>query len=204
MKKAGIDNKLQDVLNYLKSFIDENGFPPSVREIASTLHIKSTATVYYYLEKLEAMGCVKKSKSKNRALEVVGYKAKADKDMTSVPVVGQIAAGEPIWAVENYEDTFSLPTNLFGYDDLFMLNVKGNSMIEAGIFDGDMIVVKRQETANNGDIVVALLDDSSTVKRFFRKEDYVILHPENSTMSDIMIKDVQILGRVIGSIRKFR
>ena len=170
-------------------------------EICNHLNIKSTATAYYYLEKLKTRGLIQKSPSKNRAVSLT---RKNEPSFLSVPVLGKVTAGEPITAVENFEEYYTLPTDFApSGSELFMLNVRGDSMIEAGIFSGDKIVVRRQPNANNGDIVVALIDDSATVKRFFRRDNHVVLHPENSSMSDIVLDDVVILGKVLGLTRKF-
>lgn len=195
-----IDKKLDKVLAFMQEYIEDNGYPPTVREICSQCEIKSTATAYYYLEKLKSRGLITKQASKNRA---VGISNSSKLNGISVPLVGTITAGTPILATENLEDYVTLPKDFKSEEDLFMLYVKGNSMIEAGIFDGDKIIVKKQNTAKNGDIVVALLDDCATVKRFFKKKDKIVLHPENSSMSDIIVPDVIILGVVTGLIRKF-
>lgn len=194
-----IDEKMELVYNFVTNYVDENGFPPSVREICSELSIKSTATTYYYLEKLQERGLLKKTKSKNRALEVVNKKD----NIKSVPLVGKITAGEPILATENIEENIPLPSSIFNQEDLFMLTVQGYSMIEAGIFDGDKIIVKLQKTAVNGEIVVAMIDSEATVKRYYKHENYYILHPENKSMNDIKVTELDILGIVTGLIRKF-
>ncbi len=198
MAKGSLDEKLSKVLAYLNTFMDENGYPPSVREIGKSLNIKSTATVYYYISKLEDMGLVKKSPSKNRAIEVV---SRANRKLKEIPLVGRVQAGTPILAVENIEESLCVSDGLFRGDELFMLTVNGDSMIEAGIFEGDKIIVNRQSHANNGDIVVALIDCDATVKRFFRKNGKIVLHPENSTMQDMVFDNVDILGAVKGLIR---
>lgn len=200
MKRVKIDDKIENVLKFIKSYSKKNGFPPSVREIGAELSIKSTATTYYYIEKLIQNGYLKKTKSKNRAIEVietnkVNYKA--------VPLVGNVTAGSPILAVENVEEYIPLPADMFKSNDLFMLNVSGESMIDAGIYDGDVIIVNRQNYANNGDIVVALIDNEATVKRFYKEKNYYILHPENKTMNDIIVKELTILGTVNGLLRKY-
>jgi len=201
MGKVNIDNKLKDVMNYLSVYIAENGFPPSVREICKELSIKSTATVYYYLEKLNKQGLIKKSPLKKRAVGIINP-TKASS--ISVPVLGKVTAGQPILAVENCEDYLPIPLSMFNSnEDLFALNVKGDSMIEAGIFDKDKIIVKRQSTAENGDIIVALIDDLATVKRFYKKNNKIVLHPENSSMQDMIFDDISILGKLTGLIRKY-
>ncbi len=187
--------KMRAVLNYINEYNAENGYAPSIREICSKLDIKSTASAYMYLQKLKDEGYLNKTPNRNRALSF--------KKSTSVniPLIGTVTAGQPIFAYENYEDFYSFPAESFSGSDLFMLRVQGTSMIDAGILNGDKIIVRKQETAENGDIVVALIDDSATVKRFFKKDDHFVLHPENETMSDIIVEDVAILGKVVGLIR---
>ena len=168
-----------------------------MREICAKLNVKSTASVYYYMEKLRAEGYLNKSPNKNRA---ISFKKNSS---VNVPLIGTVTAGQPIFAYENYEDYYSFPADAFNGSDLFMLSVQGTSMIDAGIRDGDKIVVRKQETAENGDIVVALVEDSATVKRFFKKNGHYILHPENESMADIIVKEVSILGKVVGLVRSF-
>ena len=187
-------DKSEMIFEFMQKFIAENGYSPTVREICAACGIKSTATVFNYLNELADRGVINKVDNRNRA---VSLKQK----VVNVPLIGTVAAGQPIFASENYEDMYSIPKNFFNGDDLFMLNVKGDSMINIGMFDGDKIVVKKQETADNGDIVVALVDDSATVKRFFKKNGEIILHPENDDMQDFIFKDVQILGKVVGLMR---
>jgi repressor LexA len=200
MGKVNIDNKLKEVMKYLGDYITENGFPPSVREICKELSIKSTATAYYYLEKLNKMGYIKKSPLKKRAVGIINQNKST---AISVPVIGKVTAGQPILAVENYDEYISIPSVMFNEEDLFILNVKGDSMIDAGIFDKDKIIVKRQSNAENGDIIVALIDELATVKRFYKKNNKIILHPENSTMQDMIFDDIIILGKLKGLIRKY-
>ena len=194
-------SKLDTVFEFITNYTDENGFPPTVREICSELHIKSTATAYDYINRLKEMGRLQKTAGKKRAVAV------ANTNSVRVPLIGTVTAGTPILAAENYEGYYTLPTAEFQGDDLFLLTVKGDSMIEAGIFSGDKIVVKKQETAENGDIVVAMFDDGieegATVKRFFRRDGKFILHPENSALSDYVLDTVTILGKVIGLLRSF-
>lgn len=195
-------SKLYEVLDFINRYCDENGFPPTVRDICKSLGIKSTATVYDYINRLKSMGLLNKTENKKRAVAVTRS------DSVRVPLLGTVTAGQPIFATENYDGYYTLPSAEFKGDGLFMLRVKGESMIDAGIFDGDKIVVRRQEDAENGDVVVALFDDGisegATVKRFFRKNGKIILHPENPTMDDFVLDEgsgVQILGRVIGLLR---
>lgn len=196
MKK--VDEKVNKVYDYVKKYFEENSYPPSVREICAHVGIKSTATAYSYLEKLKKNGLITKTPDKKRAFSLT-----KKQNFPSVPLVGTVTAGTPILAVENIENYVPLPPEFSNSEDLFILRVQGDSMIEAGIFNGDKIIVKKQNTADNGDIVVALLDDSSTVKRFYKKNSKIILHPENQTMCDIILDDVAILGKVIGLYRKF-
>ncbi len=196
-------DKLLHVLDYINRYIEENGFPPTVRDIGRDLGIKSTATVYDYLNRLKDMGLLQKADNKKRAVAV-----RSGGNMFRAPLLGTVNAGQPILAVEENEGYYPLPTAEFKGDDLFLLNVHGESMIEAGICDGDKIVVRRQETAENGDIVVAMFDegygDGATVKRFFRRDGKIVLHPENETMADIVPENpdgVKILGKVIGLLR---
>ena len=191
------EEKLIMVMDYIRRFTEENGYTPSVREIAQECGIKSTATVHSYLERLQTRGFVSKANNKKRSMSL-GKGAG-----TTVPLIGTVTAGQPIFAYENYEDYYSFPATEFKGEELFMLRVQGTSMINAGIKDGDKIVVRRQPTAENGEIVVALVDDSSTVKRFYRRNNQIILHPENEALSDMVFSDgeVSILGKVIGLIR---
>lgn len=205
MTKGNIDKKLENVYSFIKSFSAKHGYPPSVREICAGLKISSTASAYYYLKKLEKDGRLTKSGGKNRAIDIRDKNSVIYGDeLVQVPHLGKIAAGTPITAIENFEDVYPLPKDLFrgGSEGLFMLTVKGNSMIEAGIFDGDKIIIKSQSSANNGEIVAALVGDEATVKRFYRRDGHVVLHPENSLMEDIIVKDVEILGVAAGLIRK--
>lgn len=193
MRRLNNDDK---VYHFIMDFINENGYAPTVRDICKGCDIKSTATPYQIMNRLVKRGLLKKTGNKNRAVSL------ANQGPTlNVPLVGTVAAGQPILAEENCEEYFSIPSNFFGGDDLFMLNVKGSSMIKIGILNGDKVVVKQQKTADNGDIVVALVDDSATVKRFFKKNGKIILHPENDDMEDLVFDDVQILGKVVGLMR---
>lgn len=191
------NEKYNTVYEFIKKYITENGYSPSVREICANCGIKSTATAYQYINKLNEQGLIKKAGNKKRAVSL----KKSGGQSVSVPLVGTVAAGQPIFADENYEGYYSLPTEFFGSDDMFMLTVKGDSMIKIGMFDGDKIIIKKQNTADNGDIVVALVDDSATVKRFYRRDRKIILHPENDSMSDFVFDDVSVLGKVVGLMR---
>ena len=193
-----IDQKLEKVLNFVKRYQSENGFPPSVREICQALSIKSTATAHYYLAKLEKQGSISKNANKNRAIVLSDAL-----DYVSVPLVGTVTAGTPILAVENLDGYYPLPPELAEEENSFLLQVKGDSMIEAGILDGDKIICRKTQTAENGEIVVALIDDSATVKRFFKRNGKIILHPENERLCDIVLDEAYILGKVTGLIRKY-
>lgn len=195
------EEKLMKVLNYITDYIEDNGFPPTVREMCVALDIGSTATAHYYLEKLSDAGYIKKADFKNRCLEVLSNPNRPN--VNGIPVVGKVAAGLPITAVENIDDYIKLPENMFNGDNLFILNVTGESMINAGIFDGDKIIIRQQSTANNGDKVIALIDDSATVKTFYKENDHIRLQPENDNMQPIIVPNCQILGVVVGLIRKY-
>ena len=196
MKK--IEEKLEQVYKFTVSFINDNGFPPSVREICTQLNIKSTATAYSYIEKLKARGLLDKSPLKKRAL-ALSHKTN---DFKSVPIVGTVRAGSPIFAIENLDGYCPIPDEFNTGGTEFALKVQGDSMINAGIYENDIIIVNQQNDANNGEIVVALVDDSATVKRFYKKGGKIILHPENDYLSDMIFDNVVILGVVKGLMRK--
>ncbi len=215
----GLNKRERAILKYIEKEILSKGYAPSVREICKVVGLSSTATVQGYLKTLEERGFIKKESKKGRTLrllknskgdEVISDRDNnsntkqfySDREMVNVPVVGKITAGQPILAVENITDTFPIPIDFVGNSDCFMLTVRGESMIEAGIFDGDYILVKRQNTADNGTIVVALIDDEATVKTFYKEKDHIRLQPENSTMDPIIVPDCKILGRVGGVFRK--
>ena len=195
------EEKLTRVMDYIRKFSEENGYTPSVREICKECGIKSTATAHNYLDRLPAKGYLNKTDNKKRSV-TIGRSA-----VISIPLIGTVTAGQPIFAYENYEDYYTFPAGEFkGGEDLFMLRVSGTSMIDAGICDGDKIVVRRTPTAENGEIVVALVDDSATVKRFYRRNGQIVLHPENEALSDMIYEDgeVSILGKVVGLMRNYR
>lgn len=196
MKK--IEQKINQVYNFTVDYIRENGFPPSVREICSKLNIKSTATAYSYIERLKNKGLLEKTPQKKRAISL-----SQKTDFKSIPLLGTIRAGEPIFAVENLEGYYPLPEEFNTGGEEFALKVQGNSMINAGIYENDIIIVNKQSVANNGEIVVALVEDSATVKRFYKKNGKIILHPENDDLNDMVFDNVQILGVVKGLMRKF-
>jgi len=202
MKELGV--KQQEILEYLKSEIKAKGYPPSVREICDAVNLRSTSTVHGHLDRLEKMGYIRRDPTKPRAIEIMEENFYNNRcELVHVPIIGKITAGEPILAVENIEDTFPLPLDYVNNKNVFMLKVQGTSMINAGIYDKDLILVEQQPDAENGDIVVALLDDSATVKRFFKEKDHIRLQPENDSMSPIIVDSVSILGKVIGLFRKF-
>ncbi|MEG1646886.1 MAG: transcriptional repressor LexA [Clostridia bacterium] len=200
-------DKLTDLLLFLKDYIAEKGFPPSVREICVAQNIKSTASVHYYLNKLEDKNLIRRSFSKNRAIEIVNpYSSqKSKQNIKEVPLVGKIACGLPITAIENIEDVYSLPSELFCTNgELFMLNASGESMINVGIFDKDLVVIKKQNEANNGEIVAVLInDEEATLKTYYLERNYVRLSPENDTMEDIIVPNCKILGVAVGVIHRF-
>ena len=194
------EDKLIRVMDYIRKFSEENGYTPSVREIGKECGIKSTATVYSYLQKLQDKGYLNKATNKKRSVTL------AKSSGVNIPLIGTVTAGQPIFAYENYEDYYTFPAGEFKGEELFMLRVEGTSMIDAGIMNGDKIIVRRQSTAENGEIVVALVEDSATVKRFFRRNGQIILHPENEALADMIFEDgqVAILGKVIGLMRNYR
>ncbi len=205
MAYGKISPKQTEILEYIKSEIINRGFPPAVREICEAVNLKSTSSVHSHLETLERNGYIRRDPTKPRAIEIVDDNFNLTRrELVNVPVVGRVAAGEPILAVENVENYFPIPAEFMPNSQTFMLNVKGESMINAGILDGDQILVQQQSTAENGDIVVALLDDSATVKTFYKEDGYYRLQPENDTMEPIIVKDdLKILGKVIGVFRFF-
>lgn len=202
MKELG--KKQKQIFDYLKSEIKLKGYPPSVREICDAVGLKSTSTVHGHLDRLEKKGYIKRNPTKPRAIEILEPNFYNNRtELVEIPIVGKITAGEPILAIENIEGSFPIPVEYINNDEAFMLSVKGTSMIDAGIFDKDLILVRKQNTADNGDIVVALIDDSATVKRFFKEDNCIRLQPENTSMSPIIVSEATILGKVIGLFRKF-
>ena len=196
-------NKEEQLVEFIRDSIDKNGYPPTVREMCRAVNVSSTSTIAYYIDKLVEDGILKRNPNKNRALEIVGNVPSRDREFTKIPLVGNIAAGEPILAVENVEEYFMVTPNLFKGEGLFMLTVCGDSMIKAGIYNGDKIILRQTSTATNGEIVAAMVDGSATVKRFYKENGYYRLQPENDTMAPILVREVQILGKVIGLLRKF-
>lgn len=204
MSYGKISSKQKEILEYLKAQIINRGYPPAVREICETVHLKSTSSVHSHLETLEKNGYIRRDPSKPRAIEIVDDNFNISRrEVVNVPLVGTVTAGQPILAVENIDGYFPIPTEYMPNEETFMLRVKGDSMINAGIFNGDKILVQKQTYANNGDFVVALLDDSVTVKTFYKEGDHYRLQPENDFMDPIIVTEVQILGKVIGLFRMF-
>ena len=200
-----LTEKEKQVLTFIKHNVMSKGYPPSVREIGQSVGLSSSSTVHSYLKKLENKGYLRRDPNKTRAMEVVSPDAREHShEMLEVPLLGQVAAGAPLLAEENKEDTFSLPASITGNGDFFMLTIKGDSMIEAGILDGDYVVVRQQQTADNGEIVVALLGEEATVKRYYKETGRVRLQPENSLMEPIYTNDLQLLGKVTALLRKIR
>lgn len=201
-----ISKKQKEILDYIKEKVHDKGYPPSVREICEAVSLKSTSTVHGHLTKLEELGFIRRDLTKPRAIEILGDNEfdiqEIHPEISYVPVVGQVTAGVPILAVENIEDEFPMPANMTANGEYFMLRVKGDSMIEAGILDRDYVLVRQQPEAINGQIVVAMVEDSATVKRFFKESNRFRLQPENQTMSPIYADEVSVLGIVKGVFRK--
>jgi len=201
-----LSNKQLEVLRFIKEELNKKGYPPSVREICEAVSLKSTSTVHGHLERLEKKGYIRRDPTKPRAIEILDGDnfAPYKKEMVNIPIIGKVAAGVPILAHENIEDYFPIPVEYLGNQESFMLIVKGDSMINAGILDGDHIIVQKQSTARNGDYVVALINDEATVKTFYKEKDYYRLQPENPYLLPIVVKEVNILGKVIGVFRSFK
>lgn len=202
MAQGKITAKQQEILEYIKECILKKGYPPAVREICEAVHLKSTSSVHSHLETLERNGYIRRDPTKPRAIEILDDEfALTRREMVQVPMIGTVAAGQPILAEENIEDYFPIPASILPNAETFMLKVKGESMINVGIFDGDQVIVERTSTARNGEIVVALVEDSATVKRFYKEKGHYRLQPENDTMEPILVEHVEILGKVIGLFR---
>lgn len=205
MAQGKISKKQLEILEYIKSQILERGFPPAVREICEAVNLKSTSSVHSHLETLEKNGYIRRDPTKPRAIEILDDSFNLTRrEMVNVPIVGQVAAGEPILAQENIENYFPIPTEFMPNNQTFLLKVKGESMINAGILDGDMVLVEQASTASNGDMVVALIEDGATVKTFYKEEGIFRLQPENDSMEPIIVTEVSILGKVIGVFRFFK
>ena len=204
MAYGRISDKQKEILEYMKQEILNKGYPPTVRDICEAVKLKSTSSVHSHLETLEKNGYIRRDPTKPRAIEIIDENFNLTRrEMTNVPMVGRVAAGEPIFAVENIESYFPIPTEYMPNAESFMLKVKGESMINAGIFDGDQILVEKCNTARNGDMVVALVDDSATVKTFYKENGHIRLQPENDTMEPIIVDNCEIMGKVFGVFRFF-
>lgn len=204
MSERRITPKQEEILNYIKNEILERGFPPAVREICQAVGLKSTSSVHSHLESLERNGYIRRDPTKPRAIEILDDSFNLLRtEMVNVPVVGTVAAGQPILAEQNIDSYYPIPAEYMPNEKTFILKVKGDSMINAGIMNGDRVVVKQQSTASNGDIVVALVEDSATVKTFYKENGHYRLQPENDSMDPIIVEDCQILGKVFGVFRFF-
>jgi repressor LexA len=202
-----LSKRQQEIMEFIKKEVRDKGYPPSVREIGEAVGLASSSTVHGHLARLEQKGLIRRDPTKPRAIEVLDLEQETDSrfeySTVMAPIVGKVTAGIPITAIENVEDYFPLPTRFVGDHNVFLLNVVGDSMIDAGIFDGDLVIVRQQSTANNGEIVVAMTeDDEATVKRFYREADHIRLQPENPTMEPMRYKNVTVLGKVIGVFRE--
>lgn len=205
MSQGKISKKQLEILEYIKSEILRIGYPPAVREICEAVNLKSTSSVHSHLETLEKNGYIRRDPTKPRAIEIIDDNFNLTRrEMVNVPIVGQVAAGEPILAEQNITDYFPIPVEFMPNNDTFLLSVKGESMINAGILNGDFVLVEMTSVASNGEIVVALVDDSATVKTFYKEETHYRLQPENDSMEPIIVSEVEILGKVIGVFRFFQ
>ena len=202
MSQGKITDKQREILEYIKEMILKKGYPPAVREICEAVHLKSTSSVHSHLESLEKNGYIRRDPTKPRTIEILDDDfALTRRELVNVPVIGTVAAGTPILAEQNIEDYLPIPAEILPNKEVFMLKVKGNSMIEAGIYNGDKVIVAKQPNDENGDKVVALVDDSATVKTFYKENGHFRLQPENSSMDPIILDQVEILGKVIGLFR---
>ena len=209
-KQENINKREAEIIKFIQHNLSNKGYPPSVREIGAAVGLKSSSSVHNYLHKLESKGLLRRDPAKPRAIELLFSQHAQNtldevpflKDVSTIPILGTVAAGAPLLAVENHDDVFSLPTDFTGEGEFFMLKVRGDSMIEAGILENDLVLVKRQASVNNGEIVVALIEDEVTVKTFYKEDDHIRLQPENYRLSPILVKDMQILGKVTGLVRK--
>ena len=205
MSQGKISKKQEEILEYIKSQILVRGFPPAVREICEAVDLKSTSSVHSHLETLEKNGYIRRDPTKPRAIEILDDTFNLTRrEMVQVPIVGRVAAGEPLLAQENIEEYYPIPVDFLPNAECFMLKVRGESMINAGILDGDYVVVAKGNTASNGDMVVALIEDGATVKTFYREEGFIRLQPENDTMEPFILEDVEILGKVHAVLRFMR
>lgn len=206
MMKTKISEKQQEIINFIKDELNRKGYPPSVREICKAVGLRSTSTVHGHLSRLEKKGYIRRDPTKPRAIEILCSENRYGNDIVKLPIIGKVTAGTPILAIENIEEYYAIPTDMVkGFEsESFILKVRGESMINAGILDGDYIIVRKQSYADNGDIVVALIDDEATVKRFYKENDHIRLQPENPTMEPLILQNIIILGKVIGVIRKLK
>ncbi|MBC2581374.1 transcriptional repressor LexA [Clostridium sp. DJ247] len=197
------NNKQLEIFEFIKSQIREKGYPPSVREICAAVDLKSTSTVHGHLERLEKKGLIRRDPTKPRTIEVIENSSNK-KEIVNIPIVGTVTAGMPILAVENIEDVFPIPMDYVkSNNELFMLRVSGESMIDAGILDGDLSIIERTNSAENGEIIVALIENEATLKRFFKEKDHIRLQPENKTMNPIIVPDCQVIGKLVGIYRQY-
>lgn len=197
------NNKQLEIYEYIKNQIKEKGYPPSVREIGAAVGLRSTSTVHGHLERLEKKGLIKRDATKPRTIEVIENSTNR-KEIINIPIIGTITAGSPILAIENIEDIFPLPIDYIKSNkELFMLKVSGESMIEAGILDGDLSIIEKANSAENGEIVVALIENEATLKRFFKEKDHIRLQPENKNMEPIIVPDCQVIGKLVGIYRQY-
>ena len=203
--ERGLTPKQLEIMQFIKKEILAKGYPPTVRDICEAVGLKSTSTVHAHLERLEVLGLIRRDPTKPRAIELVDDEFSViRREMVNVPVIGNVAAGQPLLAVENISNYFPIPTEYMPNNQTFMLKVKGESMINAGIFSGDLILIEQSTNVKNGDIIVALIDDSATVKTFYKEKDHIRLQPENDSMEPIIVDDCTVLGKVIGVFRFFR
>lgn len=202
MAYGRITQKQSEILEYIKSQILNKGYPPSVRDICQAVNLKSTSSVHAHLESLEKNGYIRRDPTKSRTIEIIDDNFNLSRrEVVNIPLLGQVAAGQPLLAVENITEYFPIPSEYMRGGEVFMLKVKGDSMINMGIYEGDQIIVRKQNTASNGEVIVALVDDSATVKRFYKENGHIRLQPENDFMDPIIVDDCEILGKVIGLIR---
>ena len=203
MAYGKITPKQKEILEYMKNEILSKGYPPSVREICEAVRLKSTSSVHAHLETLEKNGYIRRDPTKPRAIEIIDDTFNlVRREVVNVPILGRVAAGEPLLAIENIENYFTIPMDFMPNNDAFMLVVRGQSMINVGIFDGDLILIEKRKDVVNGDIVVALVEDSATVKTFYKEQDHIRLQPENDSMEPIILSDCDIIGKVIGLYRQ--
>ena len=205
MAREQLSDKQQQILEFIKRRILDKGYPPAVREICEAVNLRSTSSVHSQLETLERKGYIHRDPTKPRAIEIIDDDFNlARREIINIPVVGTVTAGEPILAVQNIEDYFPMLPDRISNKNTFMLHVRGESMINAGIFDGDLVIVEQQSTAENGDIVVAMIEDSATVKTFYKEDGYYRLQPENDSMEPIIVNEVSIIGKVVGLYRSMK